>query len=92
MKLEKPRPAVEEDKIVKKSKEKLVIMKPLKPMTAREVMETAEKEGLRPATLAEIEDFMGSVEPGRIKPKDGDIVVEGHEITGEEKELPPKRD
>jgi len=92
MKFEKPRPAVEGDKIVKKPKEEVVIMRPLKPMTVREMREAAEKEGLRPMTLAELHDFMEPIEPRRVKPEEGDVVAEGYEVTGEEKRLPPKKD
>jgi len=96
MNFEKPKPPVG-GAIKKKPKKEYVIIHPKKPMTTDEILEEMDKQGLRPATHEEAQDFMLRKfvlpnDEGRIEPSEDDIITEGVDVTNEGKRLPPKKE
>ncbi|KKT41398.1 MAG: hypothetical protein UW30_C0008G0017 [Candidatus Giovannonibacteria bacterium GW2011_GWA2_44_13b] len=70
--------------------EDIEFVRPLKSMTAKEVLEEMKKQGIRPLTLDEAQALLKKSQADQIKSEGTDIVPEYKEIDEEQKQLPEK--
>lgn len=76
--------------LAKRPKEEVVLVRPTKPMSTKEVLEEMKKQAMRPLTLDEVQAFLKKGQADQIRSEGTDIVPEYNEINEEQNQLPEK--